>query len=218
VLANAVYFKGDWERAFPETNTKPSQFYASKTTTIDDVPIMHQEGYFRFGQFKFAGDQGLKLLELPYKGQRLSMVVLLPEAVDGLADLEQNLTADQTQQWLERAEWKDVMVWLPKFKVTDQFQLEGVLTAMGMKSAFLPEVADFSGMGGNKELYLSAVIHKAFVEVNEQGTEAAGATVTGPPIPAPVSPEFRADHPFLFLIRDRTTGAILFMGRVADPL
>jgi serpin B len=145
------------------------------------------------------------------------MVVLLPEAIDGLTALEQNLTAAQTQQWLERAEWQEVMVWLPKFKMTDEFQLSDVLSSMGMKSAFLSEEADFSGIDDSKDLYLSAVIHKAFVEVNEQGTEAAGATVTGPPIPAPVSPEFRADHPFLFLIRDRTTGAILFMGRIADP-
>jgi serpin B len=219
VLTNAVYFKGDWEDAFDKSATKPSDFFLTATEKASDVPLMYQKRMLRFSQTKFADGKELKLLELPYKGKQLSMVVLLPEAKDGLTELEQHLSADVLQQWLDALNYREIKVWLPKFKMTDEFQLSDVLVAMGMKNAF-NATADFSGMDGTKQLFISDVVHKAFVDVNEEGTEAAAATGTLMRVKsvAPTTqPEFRADHPFAFVIRDNTTGAILFMGRVVDP-
>lgn len=219
VLTNAVYFKGDWEDAFQKSATKPSDFFLSATEKASDVPLMYQKERFRFHEAKVADGKGVKLLELPYKGKQLSMVVLLPEAKDGLAELEEHLTADMLDQWINAAKEREVKVWLPKFKMTDEFQLGDVLAAMGMKNAF-SGLADFSGMDGTKGLFISDVIHKAFVDVNEEGTEAAAATgiVLELKAAAPAAtPEFRADHPFALVIRDNATGAILFMGRVLDP-
>ena len=147
------------------------------------------------------------------------MVILLPRQVDGLAALEKELTAETLEARLKKLARREVEVYLPRFKVTSQFSLADTLAAMGMTDAFKPGGADFSGMNGRKDLFISAVVHKAFVEVNEEGTEAAAATgvavaLARAPEPAPV---FRADHPFLFLIRHEKTGVILFMGRVANP-
>ena len=147
------------------------------------------------------------------------MVVLLPKETGGLSGLEERLTAERLAEWLGQMRPRKVSVALPRFKVTSSFSLADVLKAMGMTDAFSTD-ADFSGMTGAKDLFLSAVIHKAFVDVNEQGTEAAAATAAvmnlTAAMPQPV-PVFRADHPFLFLIRDNRTGSILFMGRVAHP-
>ena len=162
----------------------------------------------------------MQLLELPYVGDDLSMVVLLPRAIDGLASLEGLLNEPTLDRWLAQARNQKVNVFLPKFKLTAQFSLAQTLAGMGMTEAFSPS-ADFSGMDGARDLCISAVVHKAFVDVNEEGTEAAAATGTMMrsmavirPLPIPV---FRADHPFLFLIRDTHSGSILFLGRVVDP-
>jgi serpin B len=175
---------------------------------------MHQTkhfGYFDGGEFQ--------ALELPYQGDRLSMVVLLPKVKDGLAALEASLSADKVAEWVSKLNRREVRVALPRFKTTAEFSLAQVLAAMGMQDAFDASRADFSGMTGAKDLFISAVVHKAFVDTNEEGTEAAAATavvMTLSAMPEP-PPEFRADHPFLFLIRDTKTGAILFLGRIADP-
>jgi serpin B len=160
------------------------------------------------------------VLELPYAGEALSMLVLLPKERDGLGRLEDALTADTLARWTTGLRKRDVAVTLPKFKLTCQFRLDKVLQAMGMVDAFSVRVADFSGMTGSPDLFISAVIHKAFVDVNEEGTEAAAATAVvmtlrGMPAPPVV---FRADHPFLFLIQHKPSGSILFMGRVSDPV
>jgi len=154
----------------------------------------------------------------------LSMIVFLPNDVNGLLAFEQSLTASNMQKWLSQLKpVSRVILTLPKYKVTQQFELAGVLGAMGMPTAFKLGAADFSGMTGDRELFISAVIHKAFVDVDEAGTEAAAATAvvmvgSAMRAPDPTPPtEFRADHPFLFLIRDNRSGSILFMGRVADP-
>ena len=150
----------------------------------------------------------------------MSMVVLLPKKVDGMAVLEKSLTAKNLSQWLSRLHKRKVVVALPRFKFTSEFGLADVLKSMGMTDAFSLPPADFSGMDGKKDLFISAVIHKAFVDVNEEGTEAAAATAVvmklEAAMPEPV-PVFRADHPFLFIIRDTKTGSILFMGRMIDP-
>jgi serpin B len=161
----------------------------------------------------------LQILSLPYEGGDLSMVVVLPKAKDGLAELERGLSTANLEAWTSSLSRREVDVYLPKFTMTSEFQLNEVLHKMGMIDAFT-EAADFSGMNGRKDLFISAVLHKAFVDVNEEGTEAAAATavvmefMSVGPQPTPV---FRADHPFLFMIRHNKTGAVLFMGRVVNP-
>jgi serpin B len=163
----------------------------------------------------------LQVLELPYVGGDLSMIVLLPREVDGLGNLEAKLTAEHLTTWTANLRSQKVAVFLPKFKMTTEFSLARTLAALGMPDAF-SERADFSGMDGRKDLYIGRVEHKAFVEVNEEGTEAAAATAVikefgGAPLnPRPI-PVFRADHPFLFLILDHHNGSVLFLGRVTDP-
>ena len=212
VLTNAIYFKGDWARQFDKADTKNADFYISPNKTVT-APLMYQKEDFRYGQ-----TDTLQLLELPYKGDDLSMVILLPKEKTGLADLEKELTADNLTEWQKRMYKKEVEVYLPKFKMTSQFSLPETLKKMGMSDAFDPGKADFSGMTGNKDLFISAVLHKAFVEVNEEGTEAAAATGVMMELSMALDePVFRADHPFIFMIKDNKTGSILFIGRIVDP-
>ncbi len=214
VLTNAIYFKGNWDRQFKKAATQPGPF-----TTADgkktEVPMMNQTEEFRYIETEtFQG------LDLPYVDNELSMVVLLPKKIDGLGDFERTLTAENLSQWLGQLHKRKVIVSIPKFTMTSQFSLASVLKSMGMSDAFTPYVADFSGMNGRRDLFISAVIHKAYVEVNEEGTEAAAATgvVVGVTSAMPTQPPvFRADHPFLFLIRDNRTASILFIGRVTNP-
>ncbi len=213
VLTNAIYFKGKWAEEFDKKATQEEDFFLAPEKKIT-VPLMHQTADFGY----FEGD-GLQALELPYRGDRLAMVVLLPKAKDGLAALEASLSADKVAEWVGKLHRREVQVALPRFKTTAEFSLKDPLVAMGMADAFDPSKADLSGMNGQKDLFISAVIHKAFVDVNEEGTEAAAATavVIRPKNGGRPPPEFRADHPFLFLIRDTKTGAILFLGRILDP-
>jgi serpin B len=146
------------------------------------------------------------------------MVVLLPKKIDGLAELEKTLTAAKVADWLPKLREQEVSVSLPKFKMTSEFSLKDTLSAMGIKQLFNPNGADLSGMNGQRDLFVSAVVHKAYVDVNEEGTEAAAATAVVVTLAAaPAHPEFRADHPFVFLIRDNHSGSVLFLGRVANP-
>ncbi|MCX5655335.1 MAG: serpin family protein [Planctomycetota bacterium] len=215
VLTNAIYFKGDWDHAFKKDRTKDEDFFAEGGRKVK-APMMNQSehfGYMDGGEFQ--------ALEMPYKGDALSMVILLPKKEDGLAALEKTLSAETVAGWLAKLARREVYVTVPKFKTTAQFMLADTLKAIGMPLAFDPGKADFSGMDGKKDLFISAVIHKAFVDVSEEGTEAAAATAAvAPSAPAPPSeppPVFRADHPFIFLIRDKRSGCILFLGRVVNP-
>jgi serpin B len=211
VLTNAIYFKGDWARKFKKELTKSEPFQVTPSRKVD-VPMMRQVGDF---QYLDGGD--FQALGLPYRGNDLSMVVLLPKKADGLAALEKSLTAAKLTECLKKLRTLEVGVILPKFRLTRDARLGQLLSAMGMPLAFRTD-ADFSGMTGKKELMLSEVVHKAFVEVNEEGTEAAAATaVVAQPTAARIPPTFQADHPFVFLIRDNATGSILFLGRVTDP-
>jgi serpin B len=211
VLTNAIYFKGDWDVQFKKAQTHDVPFLARAADKVN-VPLMNQTGNFPY----WEGD-GLQVLEMPYKGKDLSMVVLLPKKADGLADLEKLLTADRVAGWLERLHEQKVIVGFPKFHTTIRYSLAGPLAELGMKQAFT-QAADFSGMTTEK-VGIADVIHKAVVEVNEEGTEAAAATAVVVATPGPVTPVavFRADHPFVFLIRDRHSGSILFLGRLATP-
>jgi serpin B len=214
ILTNAIYFKGDWVLQFDKSKTKNTPFILVKGDKID-VPVMQQK---KAQDFKYQEIDSLQILELPYIGENLSMIILLPQRNDGINDLEKKLTIENLERWLSAMDKEKVDAYIPKFKMTCGFNLKEVLTAMGMKDAFISK-ADFSGMTGNRELCISEVIHKAFVDVNEEGTEAAAATAVvmrakGIP-PPPI--EFKADHPFIFLIRDMKTETILFMGRVMNP-
>jgi serpin B len=213
VLVNAIYFKGNWASQFEIKLTEEKPFHVSPERTIT-APLMRQTHDCRYAEFP-----GLQILELPYVGGDLSIQVLLPRQMDGLGNLETELTAQNLAAWIASLQSEKVEVFLPKFRITSEFSLADTLGGMGMPDAFSPARADFSAMDGRKDLYVSAVAHQAFVEVNEEGTEAATSTAVmmrprGLPPPLPV---FRADHPFLFLIRDNRNGSILFLGRVTDP-
>jgi serpin B len=215
VLTTAICFKGDWAHAFSKDQTRGEPFRLGGDRR-KRVPLMHQTD--TFGYFESNEMQGL---QLPYQDGRLAMVVLLPRKPDGLTDLESSLTAQRLDDWMGRLNEQKVDVSLPRFRLTAAFSLADVLAKMGMRRAF-HEDADFSGINDGREpLYISAVMHRAFVEVQEEGTEAAAAsevefnTIALPPqTPRPV---FRADHPFLFAIRDVPTGTLLFLGRVVQP-
>ncbi len=212
VLTNAIYFKGRWATEFFADHTRERPFTLASGEKVS-VPTMHHMAGFPFLQ----GD-GFQAIALPYKGDALSMVILLPAKADGLPALEKSLSAESLVKWIAAMKAQDVFVALPKFKATTTLLLAETLQAMGMPDAFRLPPADFSGMTGKKDLFISQVIHKAFVDVNETGTEAAAATaVIMEGAAAPQFVEFTADHPFLFLIRDNRSGSILFLGRLANP-
>lgn len=213
VLTNAIYFKGDWASKFKPQATKPLPFKLLQGKPVK-TPLMHQ-----VAELGYAENADAQVLSLPYKGEALSMIVVLPRQVDGLPAIEAKLDAAALQEWTRNLDQRKVSVFLPKFKIESMFSLSGELEALGMKDAFEPDRADLSGMDGTRELFIKEVIHKSFVEVNEEGTEAAAATgvVVGVRSVPQQPPEFRADHPFLFFIRHDATGSILFIGRLARP-
>ena len=221
VLTNAIYFKGKWENQFDRSAPATAILHAGGWGEIK-TPMMSREGGFRF--FYSSQDAGrsktsFQVAEIPYRGGELSMVVILPGKHDGLPALEANVSAESLTSWLSQAiDVKSVGLQIPKFRVeTDVMKLKEPLQKLGMVDAFIDGVADFSGMGGAPgDLHVSAVEHKAFVDVNEEGTEAAAATAVIVRENSATTP-FRADHPFLFLIRDVQHGTILFMGRVVNP-
>jgi serpin B len=211
VLTNAIYFKAAWLRQFSPKSTAPGAFTVSPGNEVK-VPMMHGKQRARY----FKGE-GFEALELPYEQRDLSMVVLLPRAA-GVAEFEKKLTAANLSAWQRKLSDHRVDMALPKFKVTAEFMLKPVLQKLGMPLAFDPKRADFSGMTTRERLFISHVVHKAFVDVNEAGTEAAASTaVVMDRVSAPPPATFRADRPFVYLIRDNRTGAILFLGRVTDP-
>lgn len=214
VLANAIYFKGMWKHQFNADVTSDAMFFVADRRSVS-VPLMRQERELRHGDFN-----DMQILELPYAGGHLSMLVLLPKARNGLAALEAKLSANALRAWRESLAQTEVIVELPRFKLESSFDLGETLSALGMRDASDATRADFSGMdGGAGALVISNVVHKAFVDVSEEGTEAAAATgvimkatsVARPPV------TFRADHPFIFMIQENASGSVLFLGRVNDP-
>jgi serpin B len=213
VLTNAIYFKGNWARQFKEDRTKDAPFTLADGQKID-VAMMNQTA-----EFDYLETESFQALELPYVDNELSMIILLPKEFDGVYELEKTFTMENLSQWLGKLHRREVIVSVPKFKLTSQFSLASVLKSMGMNDAFSTN-ADFSGMSGKRDLFISAVIHKAYVDVNEQGTEAAAATAVTMRLTSvgPVqTPVFQADHPFLFLIRGNQSNSILFIGRLMHP-
>ena len=222
VLVNAIYFLGDWASPFTKEATGPAAFHLSPSSS-KDVPTMHQTGSFLWMQ----GD-GFQALEMPYRENAFSILVLLPQAVDGLPALEDQLTAGELARVVDGLVRKQVAIALPRFEVNppESIPLSVILKGLGMKAAFDRRRADFTGIANPPDpadrLYISEVFHKAFVKTDEKGTEAAAATaVLMPRAASALVPEapipFNADRPFLFMVRDRKSGIVLFMGRVVDP-
>lgn len=212
VLTNAVYFNGAWKNRFVEESTHDATFYRLDGS-FGQSPLMYQQNYLKHAEF-----DDFQMLEIPYAGDDLTMVVMLPHERDGLAALEASLDAERFQESVESLETRKVNLFLPKFTFRDDASLGTPLQNLGMTDAFGD--ADFTGISDGGGLAISDVVHKTFIDVNESGTEAAGATaviigttsVNTNPVPL-----FRADHPFLFGLRDAHTGGLLFLGRMADP-
>lgn len=212
VLTNAVYFKGDWAEPFDASLTEDSPFRLADGSTAP-APLMTQTGCFPYHE-----DDALQAVALPYDGRGFSLLVILPRAPDGLPSLERSLDDDRLASLSARLQPGDVQLFLPRFTVTSEFRADAALRTLGMPAAFTSE-ADFSGVTGGRDLFVSAVLHKSFVVVNEAGTEAAAATAVIATLgESPGTPRvFRADRPFLFLVQERRTGSILFFGRFANP-
>jgi serpin B len=219
VLTNAIYFNGKWRLKFKAKNTCKRKFNLAGNKGLDVYTMRMWNEYFNYMK-----GEGFAALEMPYKGNEYSMVILLPDKIDGLESLEAGLSADKLEKWLVKMETKKIKeLSLPKFKVTSEFMLSETLQALGMKDAFVFPKADFSGMSTSAEgLFIKEVVHKTFVEANEEGTEAAAATAVMPTPGEPLERKkekpiyFNVDRPFFFLIRQKSTGAIFFMGRINE--
>ncbi len=218
VLTNAIYFKATWKYKFTKENTYEQDFTITPGNTIK-VQMMHQKLTRPIENFYGRA----KVLELPYINDEVSMFVFLPD-IDKMAELENAMTIENLNSWMQERKTANLTpvyidLALPKFRVETKYNLNSTLSNMGMPSAFDDATADFSGMNGWKGLFITHVVHKAFVAVDEEGTEAAAATgvsigITS--VPPPATP-FIVDHPFIFIICENSTGTILFMGRVIEP-
>lgn len=214
VIVDAIYFKGNWAQQFNKNDTQNAPFFISQSKNVS-VPLMHIS---KSENASYYSDNELKALEMDYQGDNLSMLILLPNPNHSLSEVEAGLSSAAVSDIRAQLVHQSVQVWLPRFSMTKSKEMSDLLKELGMKSAFDPNAADFSGINSTEGLYISDVFHKAFINVNETGTEAAAATAVGIRATAmEIPPEFRADHPFLFFIMDKHTGTILFMGRVTDP-
>jgi serpin B len=216
VLTNAIYFKGEWVKQFDKSATKERDFKITPNNKVP-VPMMRHTGHE--SRFNYSETEDLQILELPYSGDDISMLIILPK--DDLGSIEGSLTIQQLSEWRENLTEQRVDIFVPRFTFETKTFMKKTLSEMGMPTAFSNR-ANFTGMEDkpNKDLKIDKVIHQAFVDVNEEGTEAAAATavsmidtVSEPPPPT----TFMADHPFIFMIQQKQTGNILFMGRVSDP-
>jgi len=208
VLANAIYFKGTWELQFDPLETESAPFYRLDGSQVK-VPMMRVKEHFPYTE-----GMDFQAIELPYTGDTLSMIILLPR--EGMfEEFEANLSIERLDAILAQLCSEKVQLWMPKFELTSEFSLGETLAQLGMSDAFQSGIADFSGMDGTRDLFIGHVAHKAYVSVNEEGTEAAAAT--GVSMTLSIPSMMTIDHPFIFLICDIETGALLFMGRVMDP-
>ena len=212
VLTNAVYFKGDWLIEFDVESTRKEEFHVSPTESVE-ADMMSLRG----DRFNYTETYEMQVLELPYTGKDVSMMILLPKE-NYLSDIESTLSCDELGELIDGLEETAVDVYLPRFTFETKYSMEEDLMEMGMPAAFTPS-ANFTGITEEDVLFIDIVIHQAFIEVNEEGTEAAAATGVSMPLSAAAPPRkvFRVDHPFIFIVRDRVTGIILFMGRVVTP-
>ncbi|RLE37994.1 serpin family protein [Candidatus Woesearchaeota archaeon] len=214
VLTNAIYFKGTWVLQFDPKDTRDEDFTTSAGQTVK-VPMMRLTG--EDAEFNYVETDEVQILEMPYEGEDLSMLIILPKE-NNLEKIEESITPEKLSEWKNILKKQRVDIFIPKFKFETKYFMVDTLKKMGMVSAFNAPPADFSGMDGTKNLKIQNVIHQAFVEVNEEGTEIAAATavIVGRES-VQITPVFRADHPFIFIIQQKDTGNILFLGRVSDP-
>jgi serpin B len=214
VLTSAIYFYGKWQDPFVTSHTQPAPF-TLPTGATTQANFMSQTSHFGYTETPSA-----QILEMRYAGTGIAFDVLLPKTLTGLPDLEKSLTLENLTGWLGNLTTRSAQVSLPKFRAESEFSLRKELSTMGMPTTFTDH-ADFSGIDPKRGLAISEVFHKAFVDVSEEGTEAAAATGTTMRTTAMRMPEqavvFRADHPFIFLIRDTRTGVVLFIGRLMNP-
>jgi serpin B len=213
VLTNAIYFNGGWMFPFDKEATAPSLFHISKQESIK-TDFMHQTG-----SYPYYEDEEIQAIGLPYENNRMVMMVLLPKSIDGWRMISQVMDRDRINLVISELGTREVQLSLPKFRSELQINLREALTSMGMGTAF-SRYADLSGMTGEKNLYVDEVIHKAFIEVSETGTEAAAATAAIIGLKSSLRDDpvrFNADHPFVFFLHDRQTGCIIFTGRLVKP-
>jgi len=224
VLTNAIYFNAAWLNPFEENGTHDGQFYLSNGKEVI-VPMMRMES-----PLSYAGEDNYQAIELPYYGDEMSMIIIVPKVVS-IETFEKSLNSKQLNEIVINLQHRLVALTMPKFELNSEYKLNEILSDMGMPLAFTPmppeklgtcsnEWADFSGIINKCGLFISFILHKAFVTVDEAGTEAAAATAVGFGIPTSAGDPFlhvNVDHPFIFLIRDIKTGTILFLGRVMDP-
>ena len=220
VITNAIYFKGTWVTQFAEEDTAEADFWKDSSNSIqtDFMNVL--------GTFNYTAADGVNVLEMPYEGDRLSMLVMLPNDVDGISRVEDMLSADLVEQWRHEMGPIEVKVSMPKFRMETGYDLKGPLKGLGMSDVFSSGRADLTGIGEvlkpgfeGRNMYVTKALQKAYVDVNEEGTEAAAVTVVvvGIESATPLPPRFTADHPFIFMIVDNESGIILFMGRMSDP-
>lgn len=206
VVMNAIYFKGAWAEQFPAENTHESDFWTGTAEVKADFMRMEKElGYMRSGE--------VEVLKIPYRGDRLSMLVVLPLDRDGIDHLEKTVTPEQIEQWRRSLQDIDLVAVIPKFEVRTHYELTPHLESLGVTHLFDRHAADLSGMANEGNLHVNQVTQDAYIKVNEEGTEAAAVTMAK----FQSRPQFVAEHPFMFLIQDDKSGTILFMGRVSDP-
>lgn len=215
ILVNAIYFEGEWQYPFRKKLTEEQPFYISKDET-GDCQLMYQRH-----RLKYSSGGGYEMVELPYKGGAYSMMLVVPKERFGISSIEKNSFSDYLEHHEKNVKWEDVELYLPKFEFKTVYQLKDQLVDLGMKQVFTSS-ADLSGIAAGKDLYVAYIIHKAYIKVDEVMTEAAAATAIGIRVtsmaPMPIQPRIiRADHPFLFAVRDNTNGQILFMGRLSQP-
>jgi len=206
VIANAIYFNGTWAMPFDEKNTRDDKFIITPGEDVT-VPFMNKDSFYNY-----TAADGFQIVELPYEKNSASMLILLPDRIDGISSVEEQLTAENLVKWRSEMAKSRLFLQIPKFTLQTEYNLVKDLMALGIVDAFGP--ADFSGIS-SESLFIDRAVHKAFVDVNEKGTEAAAAT--GVTMVESMPPTFRADHPFVFVIMDNETGNILFLGKVVNP-
>lgn len=219
VLINAVYFKGNWKSQFRPENTRTFSFTKDDESEVQ-IPMMYQQGEFYYGEFSDGSNEAggiYQVLEIPYEGEEISMMLVLSRQEVPLATLEPLLKAQLIEEWANSVKKQKVEVYLPRFTVEQGIDLKDIFKAFGVTEIFIKD-ANLTAMSDGKELFLSKVVHKSFIEVNEEGSEAAAASgMIAISRMAVLYPQVIVDHPFLFLIRNRKAGTILFMGRVMHP-
>lgn len=212
VIANAIYFKGKWASRFEKSKTRPKPFWITSEKAVQ-VPMMSQKS-----TFLHLVDGDTQIVEMPYRSEGISMLVLLPKSRDGLTGLEARLNVENLTNWIDHLRPAEVDLVLPRFKINSRFSLAPTLAGMGMRDAFDQASADFTGMTAQRPLFINLVEHAALVEIDEEGTVAAAATgISFGCAQRPPPATFQADHPFVFLIFDRPTRTVLFIGKVTNP-